>query len=255
MIWMMLYWIHPLKILCTDKYAVRSYVTENGLGHMLPELIGVYTNTREINFAELPERYVLKGTHGCGFNVFCLDKSLFDIEGTRRKLDRWMKIDFGKYWGELHYSSIRPRILCEAYLEDLPGRFLVDYKIYCFDGKAHCTMVCTGRGSGQTKFDFYDLEWRNIPQYCRPDATANQDLPRPENYEIMIEAAERLSKPFPFVRVDFFSIRGKVVFGEMTFTPSGGIDTDLTEMAQNTMGELIQLPVKRSASRSKRTAR
>lgn len=244
----MLYWNHPLKMLCSDKYAVRSYVTENGLGHILPELFGVYTSAGEINFADLPERYVLKCTHGCGFNVFCLDKSLFDFEGARKKLDRWMKTDFGKYWGELHYSSIKPRIICEAYLDNLPGRPLVDYKVYCFDGKVHCSMVCIGRGSGATKFDFYDLEWRNIPDYCRPGASANLCLPKPETYETMIEAAETLSKPFPFVRVDFYSIKGKVVFGEMTFSPSGGIDTDLTVTAQNVMGKLIKLPVKSSTS-------
>ena len=243
-LWLMLYWRNPLKARCADKYAVRSYVEENGLGHLLPESLGVYSNSREIDFDKLPGRFVLKCTHGSGFNIFCLDKSRFDIAEARRRLDGWMKKDISKLGGEIHYASIKPRIICVEFLGDRFGKPPMDYKVYCFDGRAHCTMVCTDRGQGTTKYDFYDLEWKNVLRYCRPGSSSNRDIPKPEAYEVMIDAAERLSKPFPFVRVDFYSIRGKAVFGEMTFTPSGGIDMDLTDTAQDTMGQLIRLPGK-----------
>lgn len=238
----MLYWRHPLKTKCADKYSVRSYVEENGMADILPQLLGVYSKVEQINFSTLPERFVLKCTHGSGFNIICRDRRDLVIEEAKLKLNSWMRTDISTFCGEVHYAPIRPRIICEAYLEEPSERFPIDYKIHCFNGKAHCTMVCAERGTGTVKFDFYDREWKNKLPYCRSSMLANRDCLRPAAYEEMIAAAEILAKPFPFVRVDFFCISGRAVFGEMTFTPNGCVDTDLTDIAQKTMGDLITLP-------------
>lgn len=243
--WLMLYWRHPLKVKCADKYAVRLYVKEHGLEHMLPELSGVYEKSNEIDFDALPERFVLKCTHGSKMNIICRNKRLLDLRETKMKLDKWMKMDISKLAGEVHYALIEPRIICESYLDDLTGDLPTDYKVYCFDGKAHCTMVCTERGSNNTKFDYYDREWKNELPYSKSSLNANREIPKPEAYEEIINAAEKLSKPFPFVRMDFYSINGKGVFGEMTFTPNGCIDTGYTDLAQKVLGEMINLPEKR----------
>jgi hypothetical protein len=241
----MLYWRHPLKSRCADKYAVRSYVEENGLGHLLTRLYGVYSKSQEIAFERLPQRFVLKATHGCGFNILCRDKGTLDVEAVGRKMDAWMKVDISKLGAELHYASIKPRIICEEYLGDDSGRSLDDYKVYCFDGHAHCTMTCTDRTGKGAKYDFYDRAWKTKLAYSKSSLLANRNIPRPDAYDEIIAAAEKLSKPFPFVRVDFYSVGGRAVFGEMTFTPHGGIDTFMTDLAQNTMGELLRLPEKR----------
>jgi len=245
LLWLLLYWRHPLKSRCADKYAVRSYVEEHGMGHLLPELYGVYGQSDDIDFHGLPDRFVLKCTHGCGFNILCRDKARLDVEDAKRKLKAWMKVKYDKFGGEMHYASIEPRIICEAFLEDRSGKPLNDYKIYCFDGKAHCTMACTDRDAKGAKYDFYDREWKNKLAYSKSSLLADRQVPRPEAYEEMIQAAELLSKPFPFVRMDFYSVNGKAVFGEMTFTPHGGIDTFMTDLAQDVMGQLLRLPEKR----------
>jgi hypothetical protein len=244
LLWLNLYWRHPLKPRCADKFAVRSYVEEHGMGHLLTALYGVFAHSNEIDFAKLPDWFVLKCTHGCGFNVFCTDKNNLDIEETRRKLNAWMKLDISKFGGEMHYVSIKPRIICEAYLEDLPGKPINDYKVYCFHGKVHCTMACTDRTEKGAKYDFYDRDWKNKLPYSKSSLLADRTIPKPEAYEEIIEAAEALSKPFPFVRLDFYSINGKAVFGEMTFTPRGCIDTAMTDVAQDVMGDLLKLPEK-----------
>ena len=242
LLWLMLYWQHPLKSRCADKYAVRSYVEENGLGHLLNDLLGVYSSSQEIDFNSLPGRFILKCTHGCGFNIICRDKNKFDVDAARRKLDAWMKVDISGFSAELHYASIKPRIICEALLEDRPGKPLNDYKVYCFNGKAHCTMACTDRTKEGAKYDFYDREWKNKLAYSKSSLLANRDIPKPDAYEEIIEAAEKLSRPFPFVRVDTYSVNGKAVFGEMTFSPHGSIDTYMTDLAQGVMGDLLNLP-------------
>jgi hypothetical protein len=244
LLWLMLYWRHPLKTQCADKYGLRSYVKGLGRGHILPELLGVYDNSREIDFDQLPERFVLKCTHGSGFNVICTDRSNLDTEAIRLKLNAWMKTDFSTVHGEIHYAPIRPRIICEPFMGDSEGNLPLDYKVYCFDGKAHCTMACADRGAGgpESRYRIYDREWRRELPYIRSELLAGRSIPKPDGHEEMIAAAEVLSGPFPFVRMDFYSLRGQPVLGEMTFTPAACIDKEYTDVGQRELGRLIRLP-------------
>jgi hypothetical protein len=246
LLWLMLYWQHPLKTQCGDKYDMRSYVKEHGLERLLPELLGVYEHSSQIDFDVLPRQFVLKCTHGCGFNIVCKDKSDLNVEEIRRQLDAWMKVDFSKVYGELHYASMKPRIICERFLDDLAGDLPSDYKVYCFDGKARCTMACTERTlNGRAKYDIYDREWKNKLPYSRTSLSADRNIDKPEAYDEIIEAAEKLSKPFPFVRMDFYSINGKALIGEMTFTPADCIDINYTDEGQQRLGEMLKLPEQR----------
>jgi hypothetical protein len=241
---LMLYWRHPLKTRCADKYLLRSYVEEHKLGHLLPELIGVYKDSREIDFARLPGRFVLKCSHGWSYNIICLDKRQLDPAEARRKLDAWMRTDFSMVFGELHYAGITPRIICEPLLDDAAGLLPIDYKLFCFAGKVDCVMVCTDRGTDGhgPLHHFYDRDWKRTLFYDMSRVHATRDIPKVAAFDEMVEAAEILSKPFPFVRIDFYSIHGRAVIGEMTFTPCGCVDTDLTDLAQNELGKLIVLP-------------
>ena len=251
LLWLMLYWHHPLKSKCADKYAVRSYVEEVGLGHLLAQLHGVYLSADEIDFSVLPTRFVLKATHGSGFNIVCKDKGTLDVGATRTTLDAWLNTDISRSGSEVHYADIRPRIVCEEFLEDAPGAGLSDYKVYCFNGEPHCTMACTERTADGALYDFYDLEWRDHLPYQKSALSVERNIPRPAGYAEMLDAARKLSKPFPFVRVDFYSVRGRPVFGEMTFTPAGCIDPDNTDLAQTIMGKLLVLPAKLPRSRNR----
>jgi hypothetical protein len=246
LLWLNLYWKHPLKTECADKYTMRLYVEKHGFGHVLPEIFGVYNSVNEIDFETLPDKFVLKCTHGCGFNIFCDNKVTLDIAETKRKLDRWMSADYSIIAGELHYSDMTPRIICETFLDDLVTDLPIDYKVYCFYGKVHCILVVKGRdfnGHNVTS-DFYDKDWKTKLPYYTSSLNTDRNTPRPESLDEMIEVSEALSKPFPFVRMDFYNIRGKAVLGEMTFTPGGCITSGYTTTAQNILGSLIELPEK-----------
>ena len=245
LLWLMLNWKHPLKTRCADKYAMRSFVEECGLVKHLPILYGVYNNAKEIDFDILPASFVLKCTRGCGFNIICFDKKKLDKPDAVKKLNKWLKTDISKRVGEVHYASIEPKIICEEYIGDSFDKTPDDYKLYCFNGSAFCTMVCSGRFMEEnTKFDFYDREWKNKLPFSRSSLLADRSVPKPKNFTLMIDIADKLSKPFPFVRVDLYSTKNKVYIGELTFTPNGCIDPGLTPEAQVTMGRLIQLPKK-----------
>ncbi len=226
---------------CADKYAVRSYLEERGYGEYINGLIAVWDRVEDIDFESLPNRFALKVNHGCGYNIICSDKSSFDVEKAKQKLDAWLKEKYWKKHAELQYRNIQPKIICEAYISGKNGKLPVDYKFYCFNGKplyignfierdleAH-TII---RG-------YFDLEWKPL-DICKT-VPASGDFQKPERLEDMIRLAEELSRPFPFVRVDFYECDGRIIFGEFTFTPTGCLGTYYTEEADKKYGEVLRV--------------
>lgn len=132
--WIKRYLEDELYQKCSDKYTVREYVTKKGLGFLLNELYIVYDSAEEIDFDELPDSFVLRANHGCGWNILCPDKSKLDISKAKKKLSKWMKKNYYYVQGERWYKDIKPRIVCERFLRDNTTDDLKDYKIFCFHG-------------------------------------------------------------------------------------------------------------------------
>ena len=235
-------YIHnPLIIKCADKYLVREYVEEKGCGATLNELLGAYDSADEIPWDELPERFVLKWNFGCGLNLIVRDKSKLDIAATTQKLNRWGE---SKYWlpfSEMQYKYAPKKLICEKFLEDKEGgKSLSDFKVYCFHGKPEAIMVMNDRGE-ELKREFFDTEWTRLPNPEGKPAP-KVETPRPDCLEEMLEASRKLAEPFPFVRVDFYIVNGKLIFGELTFTPAGGIYFAKTTVHGKDMGDFLHIP-------------
>lgn len=232
---------------CADKYLVRDYVTQKGCPEILNKLYGVYDSASDIPWESLPNEFVLKWNFGCGQNLICRDKNKLDIEDTKRKLNEWYKIHDTFYlpYSEMQYRGIKPKILCEYLIKGEKEDLLpVDYKFYCFNGHAHCVLACVGRdntGHG-AKYYFFDRNWHllryNVTGKAAPEGFS---LPKPEGIDKLFEYADKLSKPFPFVRADFYLENGKPIFGELTFTPSGGFDTGRLPETQLLFGSMVNL--------------
>jgi len=217
--WLKLYYWPKNKnaIVCADKYMVRDYLIQRGYGEYLNELYGVWDNVDDIDWDSLPEQFVLKCNHGCGYNILCPDKSKLDIRETKKLLKRWLKEDFGKFNAEPHYSKMKPYVICEKFL----GGNIVDYKFFCFHGEAEFMYMAEGFGEGiGEKISFFD-KYGNKAPYKRLDYPAYDRAKKPLGFEKMKELSEELSKEYPFVRVDWFEVDGKIYFGEFTFTPCG----------------------------------
>lgn len=119
----------------TDKYLVRDFIKQKGYEKLLPKLYGVYQKAEEIEFDKLPEKFVLKTNHDCGSVFICTDKTSFDFENVKRKLNMSLRKNFARKHLEYHYQYIHPCIICEEFIEAKDGKVPEDYKIYCFDGK------------------------------------------------------------------------------------------------------------------------
>lgn len=231
----------PLVSQCSDKYAVREYVEKCGLGETLNELLGVWDRASEIPWDKLPRRFAIKCNHGCGYNLICQDKSKFDTKKATEQLDAWMREDFWKEYAEVHYKTIPKKIICEKYLEGKKDALPVDYKIYCFHGEPVFIGNFIERDivTDEILRGYFDLDWNPSPVFryeMKPEL-----FERPKSLEKMLEYAKILSRPFPFVRVDFYEVDGKIYFGELTFTPTGCLATYYTDEAQQKLGELLNV--------------
>ena len=241
LMWLTRYWQHPLVAQCADKYRVRKYVESCGLNQILVPLYGVWDRVEDIDFDSLPNQFVLKCTHGCGYNVICKNKLHLDLEDTRQKLNTWMKEDYGRLFFEHHYSFIQPKIICEKFLPSISVS-VTDYKIHCINGEPICFFVCTDRDNnhgGHVTYASYSTDWEKLDWLKKEPS---EILPKPECLKMMVEYAKILSKPFPYVRVDFYEIERCVIFGEMTFTPYGNILDYYKDAVIVEFGKKLKLP-------------
>ena len=58
----------------------------------------------------------------------------------------------------------------------------------------------------------------------------------------MIEIAETLAEDMPFVRVDLYSVKNQILFGELTFMPAAGYWKFIAPVWDYTVGEYLHLP-------------
>ncbi len=229
-----------------DKYAVREYVESKGLGHILPKLYGVYDRVEDIDFDTLPEHCAVKTTSSCGCVLIYDGKKRPDAGVARKKLKKWLRGSYGYATAEPHYTHIRNRIIVEELIEkDRPGdTSLTDYKIWYMNGKPELVMVCTERNieNHKAKFDFFSLpDWKPMVNYLHPSYGESLNIPRPSMLNEMMEYGKVIADKFPLVRIDFYQSRGKVYFGEMTFSSNGGRMRYLTDEALQELGRKTDL--------------
>lgn len=238
--WLKLYDRNPLYTTLVDKYRVKQWVADTiGEQYVIPTL-AVYNTVDEIDLAKLPDQFVLKCNHDSGSVVICRDKSKFDLEAAKKKLEKGLKCNF--YWEarEWPYKNVKRCVFAEKYIQDFEDDGLVDYKFYCFDGMVDCVMACLDRHIKHPRFYFFDREW-NLKRWnvWGEEAPDNFSLPMPKGLDKMFELASVLSKGIPFVRVDLYNIAGYIQFGEMTFYPNGGFVLHILPETDSFFGSII----------------
>lgn len=234
LMWLKLYEQQSMKTKCADKLAVRNYVQACGYGHLLIDLLAVYDVAEAISFQSLPNRFVLKCTHGSGFNVFCLDKATFSQEEARAKLATWQQEKYGLEHAELHYLAITPRIIAEKLLE-YDGDEPLDYHFHCFHGKPRLIEVRLGN-----EYLLFNEQWE-LQSFNEASTHFSGMLTKPTQWTHMLEVATALSKPFTYVRVDLYNAHDRIYFSELTFTPDACLDTDYCNGAEYVVGQFLDL--------------
>lgn len=211
----------PLMERVANKYTVRGYLEEVGYGHLLNDIYGIYTDVDDIDFDKLPDQFVIKGTHGSGFNIIVKDKSMLNRRQARLMMKSWLRQHIAWSGREWVYEKMPRHIIVEKYLEDETGE-LRDYKFYCFNGKPAFMQLEVGRATDHNTRNFYDMDWKLMPFGKSLPHNPDLNVPVPVMFDEMKKIAEDLCQPFQYVRVDLYQVGGKIYFGELTFYPAGG---------------------------------
>ena len=243
--WLKLHDRNPLYTTLVDKYRVKQWVAERIGGQYVTPTCAVWERAEDIDISGLPERFVLKTNHDCGGIAICRDRATFDLDAAKEKLAKHLKRNY--YWGcrEWPYKDVRPLVFAEEYLDPSmgadPAAGITDYKIMCFGGEPRCEFTCTGRAGGDLRVDFFDNEWNHLP-FTRHYPNADVPPDAPHDLAGMLSAARELAAGFPFVRVDFYEVAGRRIFGEMTFYPGGGFEEFDPYEWDKRLGSWIELP-------------
>lgn len=256
--WLKFYGDTSLWPMLADKYAVRQYVRQRGLEQCLIPLISKWDSVDHISWEALPHQFVMKCNNGSGDVIVCRDKSKLDKDQTLTYFRKQLSNQYGILTGETHYAQIPPCIIAEELLASKPPKGgverkggLIDYKIWCFDGKpAYIVCYSNRHDKYYCEIGVYDTQWNPHPEllkYSSHYKRESQPITKPDNLDEMLTIAARLSVGLPQVRVDLYNVDGHIFFGEMTLTSSGGYMNHFTQNLLEELGDLVKLPLQPSS--------
>lgn len=225
-----------------DKIKLNEYNKKILGKDICVPILKIYNNINEINLDELPDKFVLKCNHGSGMNLFCKDKSKFNLEKAKKKLNYWLNYNYGLKKCEFHYLFVERKVFASLYL----GDNITDYKTFCFNGNPKFISVKIILNKKRNKFiyNYYDLNWGltsieyGSSKYMR---NPNITIKKPKNLDLIIDYSKKLSKKFAFVRVDFYEVNGTLYLGELTFSPSNALNPFKNTFQRLYLGKLLNL--------------
>ena len=212
----------PQWTLISDKLLVRDYVASKVGNQYLVPLLWKGDRPEDIPFDELPLKFVIKANHGCKYNIIVKDKTHLNKANAIIKLNKWLDENYctdkflGTGWA---YKNIKPIIIVESFIEN-NGKVPEDYKFFCYSGQAEFIQVSFDRFGDATE-RILDRNFNPLDLYNGQKLYPGR-VKRPDNYEDMLKLAESLALGFDFIRVDLYSVGGRLYFGELTCYPAGG---------------------------------
>lgn len=239
----------PMMTKCSDKYAVRAYVKEQGLEDILIPQYEALDSVKKLDVKKYTEEVVAKCNHNSGGHLFYDPANPLtekELKVKYKKLKYIMKQDASVLSREWNYHDIPHKIIVEKVIRDKDGELPLDYKFMCFDGEPKLLFLDLGVINKDKSYNhdyprnIYDMDFNLLPVYeTRPNA--DYEVPKPENFERMVEIARKLSQPFPHCRVDLYNIDGAIYFGEITFYHGGGCNDIQPEEWDYKMGSWIDI--------------
>ncbi|MFO0698454.1 MAG: ATP-grasp fold amidoligase family protein [Nitrospira sp.] len=217
--WRMISWnrrVNPLFTQLTDKYAVRTHVAGTIGDEYLIKLLWHGENPLTIPFDRLPAQYVMKPSHTSQQVIVVKERA--ERANLISRASDWLTSNY--YWNarEYQYYRITPRVMIEECLQNPDGSLPLDYKLWCFNGVPELIQVITHTRDMSA---FFDRAW-TLLDLSNKEGRSQRPITKPTNLEEMIAIASKLSVGFGFVRVDLYNVKGRVYFGELTFTPTAG---------------------------------
>jgi len=241
--WLKLHDRKPIYSQMVDKYEAKEFIAAKvGAEYVVPTL-GIYDDVVQIDFGQLPDKFVIKTTHDSGSVIVCTDKSKLDYEKVKSEITASLHRKYYYAEREWPYINVKPRVIVEKFLESDKDD-IWDYKFFCFNGEPKMMFIVSNRfKEGGHKADFYDMDGNHL-DLCQLGYENNPVTPKlPDCFEKMKELAAILSKDIPHLRVDLYYENNHIYVGELTFTDSGGYVPFIPSEYNNIIGDYLTLPI------------
>ena len=238
--WMKLYLREPVFSKMVDKYEAKQLVADKlGEEYVIPS-IGIYNSWDEIDFDKLEAPFVIKTTHASGVVFVIRDKSQTDWKNIKKIVNRSLKTNYFYSCREWPYKNVKPRILIESFVQDSKEKNLPVFKFFCFSGEPNIVQTIKNDKTSYETIDYFDMDWNRLDLKQNFE---NSEIPldKPVNFEEMKDIARKLSKGFPFIRIDLFSIDGKIYFSEFTFYTDAAYQRFYPDLWDKVLGDKIDL--------------
>lgn len=231
--------INPLSFEVSDKHLARNYVLSIDNSVLMPNIYAIVYSIDEIDFDILPEKFVVKATHGSGWNKIIIDKEKINKYQILKLCKKWLSMNYYYKGREKVYKNLIPKIIFEELLLDEDGKIPNDLKCFCFNGKVKFIQVDLDRFSNHARIIF-DEKWNKLPvQLQYPMSVKN--IPKPDCFDSVIVIAEKLSKNFDFIRVDLYILNNKIYFGELTNYPGCGLEKFKPSSYDRIFGDMLSI--------------
>lgn len=239
--WLKLYNRNPSYTVMVDKHLSKRLVSRIIGDNYVAKEYGCWDSFDEIDFANLPNSFVLKTTHGCGTILICKNKCSCDYLSYRDTFQQSLEDNFYYHLREWPYKDVEPKIIAEEYLSDGQNSILPVYKFFCFNGAPYLVQVIQNDKQYNESIDYMDMKWNRL-KLKQNFPNSKVLLPKPECFEKMKEVCTKLTKGIPFVRCDLYAIGTKIYFSEFTFFSDAGFEPFHPKKWDLILGEKIILP-------------
>jgi hypothetical protein len=234
-----------LRRLVADRLEVRDYVAEKAGSEFLIPLIGCFKTLTPKTWRSLPDRFVLKASHGSAMVKIVRSKSEENFEEVRALTKTWVNSDYSAIGREWVYRDLARQIIAEELIEALDGKPVTEYKFLCFHGKMKLFYKFEYRPDGARR-RFYDENLNPLDLSFRlPGSGRSAPLPPPIENESVIRKAitlsENLSEDFDLIRVDLYITENDIWFGELTNFPGNGFNPLVPDEMDRHYGEFLRL--------------
>ena len=240
--WLKLHDRNPKYTIMVDKIRVKEWVASKiGEQHIIPTL-GVWESPEDIDFDSLPNQFVLKCNHNSGIGVYvCKDKRSMNKKKVIKDLKKGLQQNYYKEGREWPYKNVKPMVLAEKYMEDESGFELKDYKVFNFNGEPKIIEIDYDRFKGH-KRHLYDVDWNKIDATIEFPSDPDRSFEKPKVLDQLLSLAKTLSEGIPHVRTDFYIVRDRIYFGELTFFHGSGLEHITPLDFDKQMGSWLILP-------------
>uniref|UniRef100_A0A6C0KVI5 Uncharacterized protein n=1 Tax=viral metagenome TaxID=1070528 RepID=A0A6C0KVI5_9ZZZZ len=208
-----------------DKIEAKRIVKEMvGDAIEVAPIVRILDGPADLRQEDINVNYIIKSSHASNRNINIKSGVEYNLAELRTKLEGFSS-SYYDYLKEGQYRFVKPRFYIEEKIVDYStGRSgsAITFMVYCIHGKP-TALIMMEYALDRYRHFAIDSTFAMKQIAIRGQIYHDFKMPGDAIFNSMFTLATRLSKPFEFVRVDFYLGQDeKIYFSEFTFTPHSG---------------------------------